>query len=252
MKEWIYKGEELAQVPGNAFGFIYCITNVNSGQKYIGRKQFVTQKGVETNWKTYFGSSMHLSKDVEKLGKKCFLREIISVHSSNSELCEAEVTEQENRNVLYEILPNGERAYYNRCIKGKEFYINMLEKWQDPEYRKHQEEMHKETWKNPDYRKRMSDAHKGQVQWNLGLKGTQPVTEELRAKRRKLSRQLWNDPVYRENCLNACKSEDRRKKLSDAHKGKKWITNGSRSVLFRGENLPEGYRYGRKYSPNSL
>ena len=73
------------------YGFVYRITNTENGHDYIGRKFFWTIKKrpplkgkknkrrstVETDWKTYYGSSERLVRDIEELGKEKFTREII-------------------------------------------------------------------------------------------------------------------------------------------------------------------------------
>lgn len=52
-------------------GFIYIVTNIVTQQKYIGRKIYT--KG----WENYFGSSKLLLRDIERLGRDKFTRDII-------------------------------------------------------------------------------------------------------------------------------------------------------------------------------
>jgi hypothetical protein len=70
------------------FGFVYLITNLSNGKKYIGKKLFTKastkQKNKkkkrirkESDWKDYYGSSDLLLSDIEKLGKENFSREIL-------------------------------------------------------------------------------------------------------------------------------------------------------------------------------
>ncbi len=82
------------------FGFVYIITNLSNGMKYIGKKQIVKKtkrpplKGKkrkriivgESDWKTYTGSSDRLNADIEKLGKNQFTFEIIRSCGTKSEL----------------------------------------------------------------------------------------------------------------------------------------------------------------------
>jgi len=89
---WQYKGKVFeSEDIGDNYGFIYRITNSTNGHDYIGRKFFWTVKKrpplkgkknkrretVETDWKTYWGSSDRLQRDIENLGKDKFTREII-------------------------------------------------------------------------------------------------------------------------------------------------------------------------------
>ena len=47
MSHWLYKGKILEEAPDNYFGFVYLITNIKSGKKYIGRKYFGTTRRVK-------------------------------------------------------------------------------------------------------------------------------------------------------------------------------------------------------------
>ena len=82
--EWTYNGQDFtSDMVGDYYGFVYRITNLVNGYDYVGRKYFKSKrklkplKGrilkrhriVETDWKTYWGSSKRLLEDVEKHGK---------------------------------------------------------------------------------------------------------------------------------------------------------------------------------------
>ena len=42
---WIYEGRPFTSDDiGDYYGFVYCITNTSTGQKYIGRKYFVQKR----------------------------------------------------------------------------------------------------------------------------------------------------------------------------------------------------------------
>jgi hypothetical protein len=66
-------------------GFIYQITNIKTGQAYIGKKVFWfkkmqptgRRKSVESDWKRYWGSSENLKEDIKDHGKENFKREIM-------------------------------------------------------------------------------------------------------------------------------------------------------------------------------
>ena len=85
--EWTYNGQDFtSDMVGDYYGFVYRITNLVNGFDYIGRKYFKSKrklkplKGrilkrhriVETDWKTYWGSSKRLLEDVEKIKFKLF------------------------------------------------------------------------------------------------------------------------------------------------------------------------------------
>jgi|TARA_R110000868_G_scaffold49433_3_gene159520 hypothetical protein len=97
---WIYKENEFqSEDIGEYYGFVYRITNTTNGHDYIGRKFFHTIKKrpplkgkknkrrstVETDWKTYWGSSQNLQADIDKLGKEKFTREIIRLCKTRGE-----------------------------------------------------------------------------------------------------------------------------------------------------------------------
>lgn len=91
---WLYNNSVFeSEDIGDNYGFIYRITNTTNGHDYIGRKFFWTVKKrpplkgkknkrretVETDWKTYWGSSDRLKQDIETLGTDKFTREIIQL-----------------------------------------------------------------------------------------------------------------------------------------------------------------------------
>jgi hypothetical protein len=85
---WEHNGQHLDSIPEGYTSFVYQITNLIDGRKYIGKKLFVftrtkTLKGKrkkikeESDWKDYWSSSEELKADVAKLGKENFKREIL-------------------------------------------------------------------------------------------------------------------------------------------------------------------------------
>ena len=103
------------------YGFIYKITNLNTGQIYIGKKQFYskrkkalpkkelstdkrkkTYKHVikETNWLDYWSSSEKLIADVALLGISFFKREILELSCSEKYLTWSEMEHQIKNDVL--------------------------------------------------------------------------------------------------------------------------------------------------------
>ena len=88
---WLYNGKEISDEEIEGYSsFVYRITNLETGKKYIGKKilKSVRRKKVkgktrrkkvisESDWKSYFGSNKLLQEDVERLGQDRFLREIL-------------------------------------------------------------------------------------------------------------------------------------------------------------------------------
>ena len=125
---WLYKGEPLNDPPDNAFGFIYQITNVQTGRKYIGRKYFgktrrVKQKGktrrkvvrTESDWKTYTGSSKTLTADIQKLGKDMFTFEILLLGYTKGQVNYLEENVQHSLQVVMS------DQYYNDCVGSRKW-----------------------------------------------------------------------------------------------------------------------------------
>lgn len=70
------------------FGFVYLITNLVDGKRYIGKKLFtkakrqtikkkVKKSRVESDWRNYYGSNKKLQEDVKLLGESNFKRTIL-------------------------------------------------------------------------------------------------------------------------------------------------------------------------------
>jgi len=112
--QWTYQGIIVEEIPEGIIGFVYLITNLTTGRKYIGKKlaQFKRTKPplkgkkrkrkttVESDWRDYWGSSESLQADVAALGPEQFTREIIYYCKSRSELSYLEAKEQFDRCVL--------------------------------------------------------------------------------------------------------------------------------------------------------
>lgn len=97
MNNWLYEGLEVTEVPPKAVGFVYLITSLIDGKKYIGKKLLKFKKTaiktvklkngekrkkkirseISSDWMTYHGSSDALNADVEKYGQDQFKREIL-------------------------------------------------------------------------------------------------------------------------------------------------------------------------------
>ena len=117
---WMYQGVVVTELPEECVGFVYIITNTESGRKYIGKKlakfskttyKTVTLKNgkkkkkkirskIDSDWQEYYGSSPNLQKDIDTLGTEKFTREILYYCSSKSETSYIEAREQFERKVL--------------------------------------------------------------------------------------------------------------------------------------------------------
>jgi hypothetical protein len=117
---WLYNDIPFEDI-SDYVGFVYLITNLQNGRKYIGKKNFYfsktrTIKGkkkrtkVESDWKEYFGSNKELLQDIEKLGKENFKREIVRLCKSKGEFGYWEAKLQFENNVLES------NDYYNTWI----------------------------------------------------------------------------------------------------------------------------------------
>jgi hypothetical protein len=93
---WLYEGQAVEEIPDGAYGFVYIITHLSTGKKYIGRK-FFTKAGyktvagkrkkirLESDWKDYYGSSPALARAIEAEGKEAFAREIVRICQNRSQ-----------------------------------------------------------------------------------------------------------------------------------------------------------------------
>ena len=119
---WLYNQLPVDEstFPQEAIGFIYLITNLDSGRRYIGKKllhfsktsvKTVTLKSgvkkkkkikskVPSDWKTYWSSSPNVIADVAKLGEDKFRREILFFCSNKGSLGYWEAKLQMEHSVL--------------------------------------------------------------------------------------------------------------------------------------------------------
>lgn len=116
---WFFEGVEVTELP-HCIGFVYLITNNINNRKYIGKKlshfsktsiKTVTLKSgikkkkkvktqIESDWRTYWSSSVDLQKDVKELGEENFTREILFYCQSKGSLSYIEAREQFSNRVL--------------------------------------------------------------------------------------------------------------------------------------------------------
>ena len=126
---WTYKGSTFSSDDiDDKFGFVYRITNLQTGKQYIGRKYFWSKRKPrggkrrvtsESDWKKYYGSSDELKADRKLLGNESFKREILSLHTTGGRTNYAETKQLFLNNVLQETLDDGTPKYYNSNILGR-------------------------------------------------------------------------------------------------------------------------------------
>ena len=125
---WIYEGKEFDETPEEYQGFVYEITELDTGMKYIGKKFFWKPKKLpvtktrrravrtrsESDWRKYYGSSTEVKMLVEEKGSDNFKREILKLCRTKGECSYYEAKLQFERDVL--LKPD---EYYNAFIGCK-------------------------------------------------------------------------------------------------------------------------------------
>ena len=119
---WQYNLKDFTEEQiGNNYGFVYKITNLKTGKKYIGKKFFYSSKTKQvkgkkkryktsSDWQDYYGSNEELKKDVIIHGKENFKREILHLCLTKGTTGYLEAKEQ----FLNCVLENED--YYNTWI----------------------------------------------------------------------------------------------------------------------------------------
>ena len=108
---WLYNGEVVNEIDPKYIAFVYMITNLTDGRKYIGKKltkfsRTKTVKGkkkkvkIDSDWQTYWSSSEEVKKDVQELGEDNFRREILHFCLSKGTSTYLEAKEQFANEVL--------------------------------------------------------------------------------------------------------------------------------------------------------
>lgn len=124
---WKYKGKEYNTTPEDYHGFVYIITELDTGKMYVGKKFFWKPKTLpitktrkrrvktraESDWRTYYGSSKEVQTLIESKGADKFKREILHLCKTKGECSYLEAKEQFERGVLLK------EEYYNEFIGCK-------------------------------------------------------------------------------------------------------------------------------------
>jgi len=114
-------------IPDDVLGFVYCITNLKTSRKYIGKKIFFNTikrpplKGkkrkritkVNSDWQKYYGSNEVLKEELLVGDESDYKREILYLCKNKTEMAYLETKEQFNRGVLLS------DDYYNSWISAK-------------------------------------------------------------------------------------------------------------------------------------
>ena len=139
---WTFNGIVVEELPEDCVGFVYIITNKATNRMYIGKKLAKFSKTtyktvklkngtkkkkkirskIDSDWREYYGSSDELNKDVLKLGKENFHREILFFCKSKAECSYIEAREQFSRKVLES------EQYYNGQISIRTHKSHILGK----------------------------------------------------------------------------------------------------------------------------
>lgn len=128
MSSWTYEGQPFtSDMISDNIGFVYQITNLQNGKKYIGKKWFWSTKKLpplkgkkrkrtvkkESDWMKYFGSSEEVKLLVEQHGEDNFEREILRLCKTKGECTYYEAKLQFDFDVLLR------DDYYNEFIGCK-------------------------------------------------------------------------------------------------------------------------------------
>ena len=124
---WYYENEEYNETPEEYQGFVYEIEELDTGKKYIGKKNFWKPKTlpinskrkrrvrtrVESDWREYYGSSKEVQLLVESKGTSNYKRRILRLCKTKGEMSYYEAKVQFEKDVLLS------DEYYNEFIGVK-------------------------------------------------------------------------------------------------------------------------------------
>jgi hypothetical protein len=124
---WTYNEQVYDETPEDYQGFVYIITDLTNDKKYIGKKFFWKPKTlpktktrkrriktrVESDWRSYYGSSKEVQQIVEDKGSDSFKREILRLCKTKGECSYYEAKLQ----FEYDVLLSDD--YYNEFIGVK-------------------------------------------------------------------------------------------------------------------------------------
>jgi hypothetical protein len=96
LNPWTIAGKDYNGITSDVVSFVYQITCLDTGKKYIGKKGFYSTKTkvvkgkrkktvVESDWRNYYGSNDTLKKDIGNIGSLRFKREILRLCRTKGE-----------------------------------------------------------------------------------------------------------------------------------------------------------------------
>jgi hypothetical protein len=126
--------------PKNHWGFIYCVTHLPTGKKYIGKKAYRASAGKakrrcmsvdlpafkewhwkENNWRWYSGSSKYLNEFKKGTKDSEWEHEILTQCTNSMDLHYQEIEYLVWNQVLTLVDDEGEYVFFNRSIPGIRF-----------------------------------------------------------------------------------------------------------------------------------
>lgn len=124
---WYYNDKVFDHTPEEYQGFVYEITELDTGKKYIGKKNFWKPKTLpktktrkrrirtrtESDWRLYYGSNEQVKKLLVEKGEPNFKRVILKLCKTKGEMSYYEAKLQFQFDVLFS------DEYYNEFISCK-------------------------------------------------------------------------------------------------------------------------------------
>lgn len=212
--------------PCNHFGFIYRIDVAETGQAYIGKRQYwkakpgakhckskVADKGnskwksscwSESKWRDYSGSSTSFSKFMEENPELTYTHTIIKNCRSRGVLSYSEAEYQWECKVLTELLPNEKYKYFNRQICGIRFRPKLFS--------------------SEETKMKLSKAKSGESHPMYGKTHTKEALAKISKAVRKENHPLWGKTH----------SEESKKKMSEVKRDKRIYKFINKDVEFLG------------------
>lgn len=180
--------------------YVYEITNLINGKKYIGKRSCKCK--VEDD--KYMGSGKLLKKAFEKYGKENFRKDIIAI-------CGTEQDAYEQEYILISVYKADEKAeFYNLSDGGKGFTSKQSKMlWRDERIRKIKSKQSKELWNDEEYRNKHIEYSRKQM------------------------KEMWKDEKYRKLFIQQSKarmSNERKNKQSEELKAK-WKNKDYRNKM---------------------
>lgn len=115
MSDWQYQGKPYTQAQPAHAGFVYLIHDTHNNRFYIGKKLFWTtrklpplkgkqnkrHRRVDSDWRTYWGSSRNLQQQIDLLGQSLFTRTILVLCKTKTDMAYHETRLQIENRVLF-------------------------------------------------------------------------------------------------------------------------------------------------------